>query len=298
VTAAGRSFQLLTSAMFWPLITAISLHLAAGAALPKAAAPDTAPQSSWQQVAPDSAPIFEVEAERQLLDLANADRARAGLPPLKMDDGLVRAARAHAAKMAEQEQLSHQFAGEPSLTDRILANSPLHLDRAGENVATAADAGRVHHALMASPPHRDNLLSPNFNVAGIGVVRKGARLFVAQDFGDGIAAVSVQKAQELVEESVERLRAQAHMPGLARVSNRNTEASACAMAQADSLSAAAPPAGGGYQLKYTSMTPDKLPANISKVIAQRGLKTYSAGTCYARTQKYPSGAYWVVLIFY
>jgi len=150
---------------------------------------------------------------------------------------------------------------------------------------------------MASPPHRDNLLSPNFNVAGIGVVRKGARLFVAQDFGDSIAAVSVQKAQELVEESVEQLRAQAHMPGLTRVSNRNTEASACAMAQADSLSAAAPPLGG-YQLKYTSLTPDKLPANILKVIAQRGLKAYSAGTCYARTEKYPSGAFWVVLIFY
>ena len=214
-----------------------------------------------------------------------------------MDDGLVRAARAHAVKMAEQEQLSHQFADEPSLTDRILASSPLRLDRAGENVATATDANRAHDALMASPPHRDNLLSPNFNVAGIGVVRKGARLFVAQDFGDSIATVSVEKAQQLVEESVEQLRAQAHMPGLARVSNRTTEASACAMAQADSLSGAAPPLGG-YQLKYTSMTPDKLPPNILKVIAQRGLKAYSAGTCYARTQKYPSGAYWVVLIFY
>ena len=295
--AGRRSFQLLTSAMFWPLIAAISLHLAAGAALPNAAGPDTAPQSSWQQVAPDSAPAFEADAEHQLLDLANADRVRAGLAPLKMDAGLVRAARAHAVKMAAQEQLSHQFTGEPPLTDRISAESQLHIDRAGENVATAPDADRAHHALMASPPHRDNLLSPNFNVAGIGVVRKGARLYVAQDFGDGIATVSIQRAQELVERSVEQLRAQAHMPRLARLSNRNTEANACAMAQADSLSAAAPPLGG-YMLKYTSMTPEKLPPSISKVIAQRGLKTYSAGTCYARTQKYPSGAYWVVLIFY
>jgi hypothetical protein len=69
------------------------------------------------------------------------------------------------------------------------------------------------------------------------------------------------------------------------------------MAQADSLSAAVPPSGA-YTLRYTSMQPEKLPSNISRVIAQRGLKTYSAGTCYARTQKYPNGAYWVVLIFY
>jgi len=282
--------------MFLVFITAISLHLAPGAALPSAA-PDTAPQSSWQQVAPDSAPAFEIDAERQLLELANADRARAGLTPLKMDDGLVRAARAHAAKMAAQDQLSHQFSGEPALGERISANSSLHLDREGENVASAPDPEDAHRALMSSPPHRDNLLSPKFNVAGIGVVRKGVKIYVAQDFGDSIATVSIQKAEELVAESVEQLRSQAHMPRLARVSNGSTQASACAMAQADSLSAAVPPSGA-YTLRYTSMQPEQLPSNISKVIAQSGLKTYSAGTCYARTQKYPNGAYWVVLIFY
>jgi len=284
--------------MFWPLITVLSLHMAGGAALPKAAAPaNTAPQSSWQQVAPDSAQAYDPEAERQLLELANADRLRAGLAPLKMEDGLVRAARVHASRMAAQDQLSHQFSGEPSLTDRISATSALHLDRAGENVAFAANADQAHVALMASPPHRDNLLSPKFNVAGIGAVRKGSKLYVAQDFGDSIATVSLQKAEELVAESVEQLRSQAHMPRLARMSSRSTEASACAMAQADSLSAAVPPSGA-YTLRYTSMQPEQLPSNISKVIAQRGLKTYSAGTCYARTQKYPNGAYWVVLIFY
>jgi uncharacterized protein YkwD len=282
--------------MFLVLITAISLHMAPGAALPSAA-PDIVPQSSWQQVAPDSAPAFELDAERQLLDMANAERTHVGLAPLKMDEGLIRAARAHALKMAAQGQLSHQFSGEPSLTDRISANSSLHLDREGENVASAPDAEDAHRALMSSPPHRDNLLSPNFNVAGIGVVRKGTQIYVAQDFGDSIATVSVQKAEELVAESVEQLRAQAHMPRLARMSNSSTQASACAMAQADSLSAAVPPSGA-YTLRYTSMQPEKLPSNISRVIAQRGLKTYSAGTCYARTQKYPNGAYWVVLIFY
>jgi hypothetical protein len=50
-------------------------------------------------------------------------------------------------------------------------------------------------------------------------------------------------------------------------------------------------------LRYTSMAPEALPTNISQVIAQRSLHTYSAGTCYAKTQKYPNGAYWVVLIF-
>jgi len=280
--------------MFWALITVISLHLAAGGA-PSHPAPDKTPANSL--VAPSDSSTYDLQAERQLLEMANAERAHAGLAPLKMDDGLVRAARAHAAEMASQNQLSHQFSGEPSLPQRLAASSTLRLEREGENVAMAANPDQAHQALMSSPPHRDNLLSPNFNVAGFGVFRSGHMLFVAQDFGSSLPSYSVRQAEELVSASVEQLRAQAKMPRLQRVDNGSTQTSACAMAQADSLNAAAPPPGA-YMLRYTSMTPEALPAGISKVIAARGLHTYSAGTCYAKTQKYPSGAYWVVLIFY
>jgi uncharacterized protein YkwD len=283
--------------MFWTLATAITLHLAAGMAPSKPApSPDAAPNSSWQQVSPQDRP-YDSQAERQLLDMANADRARAGLSPLKMDEGLVRAARAHAREMAAQRQLSHEFSGEPSLSQRISANSGLHLERAGENVALATTVDDAHQGLMSSPPHRDNLLNPSFNVAGFGVFRSGNRIYVAQDFAYSTPTYSVHKAQELVEESVEQLRREARMPRLQRVEDRGMQSSACAMAQTDSLSAAPPPPGA-YMLRYTSMQPEMLPPTISKVIAQRGLHTYSAGACYARTQKYPNGAYWVVLRFY
>jgi uncharacterized protein YkwD len=284
--------------MFWALITAILLYLAAGMTPLKAeSAADTAPKSSWQQISPYESPSYDNQAEKQLLAKANAERARVGLLPLKTDEGLARAARVHAAEMAAQGQLSHQFLDEASLIQRLSANSPLHLERAGENVAVAPTPEDAHHALMASPPHRDNLLNKDFNVAGIGVVRRGTQLYVAQDFGASLATYSVHQAEELVAASVEQLRAQTNMPRLQRVSNRGIEASACAMARADSLNVAGPPPGA-YMLRYTSMTPASLPPNISKVIAQGGLHTYSAGTCYARTQKYPNGAYWVVLLFY
>ena len=280
--------------MFWALITVISLHLAAGGA-PSHPAPDKTPANSL--VSPSDSSTYDLQAERQLLEMANTERAHAGLAPLRMDDGLVRAARAHAAEMASQNQLSHQFSGEPSLPQRLAASSTLRLAREGENVAMAGNPDQAHQALMSSPPHRDNLLSPNFNVAGFGVFRSGHMLFVAQDFGSSLPSYSVRQAEELVSAGVEQLRAQAKMPRLQRVDNGSTQTSACAMAQADSLSAIAPPPGA-YMLRYTSMTPEALPAGISKVIAARGLHTYSAGTCYAKTQKYPSGAYWVVLIFY
>ena len=280
--------------MFWALITVISLHLAAGGA-PSHPAPDKTPANSL--VVPSDSSTYDLQAERQLLEMANAERAHAGLAPLKMDDGLVRAARAHAAEMASQNQLSHQFSGEPSLPQRLAASSTLRLEREGENVAMAGNADQAHQALMSSPPHRDNLLSPNFNVAGFGVFRSGHMLFVAQDFGSSLPAYSVRQAEELVSASVEQLCAQAKMPRLQRVDSGSIQTSACAMAQADSLNAAAPPPGA-YMLRYTSMTPEALPSGISKVIAARGLHTYSAGTCYSKTQKYPGGAYWVVLVFY
>ena len=283
--------------MFLALIASIPLHLAAaGAALPVTAA-DTAPNISWQQVSPYDATNYDAQAERELLEKANADRARAGLAPLKMDVGLVRAARKHAAEMAAQKHISHQFSGEPSPTARIAAASDLHLELTGENVAVAPNVNDAHDALMASPPHRDNLLSQKFNVAGFGVFRQRHMLYVAQDFGMSTAIYSVRQAQALVSDSVEQLRAQSKMPRLQRVNDGDVQSSACAMAQADSLGAASP-APGAYMLRYTSMKPDSLPDDISKVIAQRGLHTYSAGTCYARTPKYPHGAYWVVLVFY
>jgi uncharacterized protein YkwD len=280
--------------MFWALITVISLHLAAGGA-PSHPAPDKTPANSL--VVPSDSSTSDLQAERQLLEMANAERAHAGLAPLKMDDSLVRAARAHAAEMASQNQLSHQFSGEPSLPQRLAASSTLRLEREGENVAMAGNADQAHQALMSSPPHRDNLLSPNFNVAGFGVFRSGHMLYVAQDFGSSLPSYSVRQAEELVSASVEQLRAQAKMPRLQRVDSGSIQTSACAMAQADSLNAAAPPPGA-YMLRYTSMTPEALPVGISKVIAARGLHTYSAGTCYSKTQKYPGGAYWVVLVFY
>jgi uncharacterized protein YkwD len=282
--------------MFLALIALTALHLAAaGAALPAAA--NTAPNSSWQRVSRSNASDFDLQAERDLLDKANADRASAGLSPLRMDEGLVRAARAHAATMAARKHISHQFSGEPSPSDRITAVSNLHLERMGENVAVAPNIDDAHDALMASPPHRDNLLSSKFNVAGFGVVRQGRVLYVAQDFGLSRATYSVQQAQELVFATVEKLRSQAKMPQLRRVDDSDVQSNACAMAKADSLNAASPPPGT-YMLRYTSMQPESLPAEISKVISRRGLRTYSAGACYARTRRYPSGAYWVVLEFY
>jgi hypothetical protein len=48
-------------------------------------------------------------------------------------------------------------------------------------------------------------------------------------------------------------------------------------------------------LTYTSLHPEALPENASHVLFSHNLRTYSVGACYAHTETYPSGVYWVVL---
>ena len=252
--------------------------------------------SPSQQLSPNDASPYDSADERGLLDLANKARAQAGVPLLQMDDGLTQAARAHAATMAAQQQLSHQFSGEPSLAQRLAVNCTLHLDRAGENVALAGSVDQAAENLMHSPPHRENLLNPGYNVAGFGVVRSGSSLYIAQDFGHSLPAYSPRQASDIVSGSVARARRDANLLQLRWIDNNAAPAAACAMAKADSLNA--PAQTGRHILRYTTMQPEVLPDSAVTAIEDRAVQGFTVGTCYSRTPTYANGVYWVVLILY
>jgi len=238
---------------------------------------------------------YDTEAERRLLDMANHERAKAGLPPLQADDGLTKAARAHAAAMAAQQKLSHRFSGEPDLTHRLAANTKAQLDQSGENVAFAPNLDQAQDSLMHSPPHRANLLNARYNVAGFSVVRSGSLVYVTQDFGHSLPHRSTREAENLVAGSVDRLRAQSRRPALRLLDGREAAAAACAMANADSLDTPAP--RSRVVLRYTTSQPEVLPENASRAI-ESSVRAFAVGSCYARTASYPTGAYWITLLFY
>ena len=108
----------------------------------------------------------------------NAQRAEEGLPALRKNKCLRRAAVRQATVMAQREQLFHQDLG------AVLA--ACHLSAAGENVAAGYPNGTsvVNNGWMTSDGHRANILSPSFTLMGIGA-RKGhnGRWYVAQVFG-------------------------------------------------------------------------------------------------------------------
>ena len=258
---------------------------------PKPASYQPAAQSQYL-----SSASYDTGAERELFVMANQARAQAGVSPLQLDEGLTQAAREHASAMAARQQLSHQFSGEPSLALRLAASTNLHLNQAGENVASAPSVEQAQESLMLSPPHRENLLNPVYNVAGFAVIRSGNTLYVTQDFGQGLATYSEKESEDRVAASVIRMRNDARLPPLQREGSGAARASACAMAQADSLNTPAPQAH--YVLRYTSMQLDALPNGAAKVIGDRSVHSFAVGACYGRAPSYPNGVYWVALLFY
>jgi len=135
-----------------------------------------------------ASPSEDSAAESELLELANQRRKEAGVAPLRVEEGLTNAARAHARLMVAKQQLSHQFEGERSLMPR-LHDAGLSINAAGENVAYHASVEKAFESLMQSPPHRQNLLDPDFNVAGMAAFWSGGRLYVVQDFAHTVPQV-------------------------------------------------------------------------------------------------------------
>ena len=282
--------------MFWALIS-LAVILNDNPAPAKMPSPRTvsAPMmvALWEEPA-----AYDSRAEKDLLELVNRTRVRAGLNPFRWDDGLSRAAREHASEMAKRRQLSHQFSGEPTLGQRLAADSSLFLIEAAENVASAENVDRAHDGLMHSPPHRENLLHPSYNTIGIGIVHRGDTLYVVQDFGNSMPKYSAKKAEDILADAVAQKRTESQLSPLSKENGAEAQKEACAMSAADSLKVAPPRASfGRYVLRYTSSQPDVLPPAAVKPIQDSSVQNFSVGSCFASSKTYPNGIYWMVLTF-
>jgi len=245
----------------------------------------------------DSAPngtVFDARAAQEILHLVNQARAQAGLVPLVLDETLTQAAQAHGREMLQRGQLSHHFPGEPDLLVR-LAQSGVHLSRAGENVAFDYSAAHAHQALMLSDEHRHNLLDPSFNAVGIAVIWNRCQMYVVQDFARELPTYDAGQAEDLIADKVAALRTQTRLPRLNRVKNSKLSG-ACSSGKAKQSRAVF--SNARYVLSYSNAEPQALPPSAGNVIRDSQMRDFSVGACYARTDKNPNGAYFVTMMFY
>lgn len=141
--------------------------------------------------------------EQTLLQLANRERAADGLAPLKWSSVLAEAAREHAARMAQQDTLSHQLRGEPGMAERA-SRAGARFSSLAENVAEGPTAELIHREWMNSAPHRANLLDPQLDSVGIAVADRNGTLFAVEDFSQAVDDLSLPEQEKLVEVQLEK----------------------------------------------------------------------------------------------
>jgi len=125
--------------------------------------------------------VADDDAEAYLFGKINEERQKAGRAPLTRSAALDELARLKAWDMAQSGYFDHVSQRYGTIFD-MLRERGIAYKWAGENIARAPHAGAAHEALMESPGHRANILSAGYAEAGIGVVRKGGKVYVCQIF--------------------------------------------------------------------------------------------------------------------
>ena len=162
-------------------------------------------------------PVIEVPTlEHKIHDLINVQREQNGLKPLLFDSQLDTIARAHSTDMATRNYFAHDTPEGISFLDRYKqagyncgikydeTPNSYRISEGGENIfqnnlynsieyvnnyATKIDwnnmdrlASSTVSGWMASPGHRQNILTPQFQNEGIGVAIAGIKVYITEDF--------------------------------------------------------------------------------------------------------------------
>lgn len=247
---------------------------------------------------PTIAQQVDPAAEQELVQLVNAERAREGLSPLQVDERLSRIAREHSRLLAANHALSHQFAEEPDVRHRVISTG-LRFDYSGENVAFNANAESAHRGLMNSPPHRANILRPQFTAIGIGVVRSGNLIYVTEDFAHRLEEISPSQAEAEIIRSFAALRRAGGLPPVPLRKQVGLRQLACDMARNDRLETdiARDILNVRSVVVWTATEPQKLPSDLIQI---RNTKAsgWSLGSCFATSKHYPNPVWWNVAVTY
>ena len=111
------------------------------------------------------------DAEREMLRLLNRDRRRRGVPPLKWCSKCAAVARAHSRDMYRNGYFAHVNKRGLDPFERMRRAKIRYAGIAGENLAIAPTVAEAEAGLMKSPDHRENILRPQFEEVGIGIIK-------------------------------------------------------------------------------------------------------------------------------
>jgi hypothetical protein len=210
------------------------------------------------------------EREKALLDLANQARSDAGLKPLTWDEGLAKAAHAHAVRMAAEGPIAHRYGGEPDLPQRA-ASAGARFSLIEENIAIADTAFHVHQSWMKSQAHHDNLLNPKIDRIGVALVPAHDVLYAVADYAQGVASMSAAD----VEANVGKVIAE---KGITLLPDPSAARQYCAQ---EAISDKSQTTGmkPRFLMRWQSADITNLPPQMAQALASGQFKQASVGAC-------------------
>lgn len=251
-------------------------------------------------LAAQNASIYDAHAETQIVAELNQSRAEAGVPALKVDAKLTDAARRHALLLSKRHVLSHQFPGEPTLTER-LRSAGLIFTAAAENVGMNTELGDVNSMFMRSPGHRANMLNRAYDAVGIGVVHLGSSYWITEDFAKLTPALSAQQAEDEAAASFESKWKATHALAPKRVSIDGLRTFACQTARSNgklhrtNFSYDGRPAQ--EVVGFSTPDPSSLSSEVDSAMRDIHISAYAIGAC-TPEQSDVGGQFWIVMAFF
>jgi hypothetical protein len=218
--------------------------------------------------AQDDNPSAPTPEEKQILDLTNDVRADQNLGPLKWDPALAAAAAKHNQLMHDQGELSHQYPGEPVLTDRA-AQAGAHFSSIAENIAVGPNPGAIEREWLHSAPHRANIFDPRMDSIGISILRRGSDLYATEDFAHAVASADPGQVE-------------AQVAALLQKQNLNVSKDDKFIRDARESCEMNTGSAGGTQprfiMRWESSNMNQLPDQITQQIATGTFKSAAVGT--------------------
>ncbi|RKO68230.1 CAP domain-containing protein [Desulfofundulus salinus] len=130
----------------------------------------------------EAAPTLE---ESRMLALVNQERSKEGLPAFRTDSRLVELARQRAGEMVDRG-----FGGLSGSLPQLLKAKGISYTYAAQTLVLAQSVDSAYRALIKSPDYRQDVLSTRYDRIGVGVARKGSRLYIVQLLAGGQGGLS------------------------------------------------------------------------------------------------------------
>ena len=240
--------------------------------------------------------------EQDLFKLVNRARQKHDLAPVRFSPPLSSLARKHSLDMALRGDISHFSTSGKAYYERLVEGD-FYFIKNGENVAFSQTfiSEFIHQGFMDSPGHRANILDPDFDEVGIGVVfKEDDGYYVTQDFIRSLKLKGREEARAEVEENINRIRRAYSLPPILFLAEANRFAQQCSINEAKDRSRPPIPSHFGKTHLFYFRTPsfEYLYSKYKDKLLDKNYETAGLGIDFSRNEKSPGGAYFITLLLF